>query len=145
MKHIKKFEELDYTDSERRQYQQKVDKIVDGISKSIEYQKYDKTLSDKARIKVNVNLEDSEQSDLTIRFAECMIKVYYSTSDEKTISIYKPSNGYVFSQNTVEDIYSIINKVSHYLSLSDKNLEKIHSTLRRIVSSEDHINQDVKI
>ena len=49
------------------------------------------------------------------------------------------------NNESAEDIYSIIERCSNYLALSEKELSNIYNSLRRLINNEDHIVQDYKI
>ena len=144
MKHLKKFEELEYTSSEKSQYQSKVDSIVDRFAKPIKIMKFDKEVVETPRVKVNVNIDNSEESTLSINFKEVSFKIYQGQSG-RDLSVYKPGNGWILNNESVEDIYSIIERCSNYLALSEKELSNIYNSLRRLINNEDHIVQDYKI
>jgi hypothetical protein len=144
MKHLKKFEELEYTSTEKRDYQSKVDSIINNFLSPIEFMKFDKSVKDQPRVKVNVDITDSEESTLTINFGECSVRIF--TGDKgRVISIYKPGNGYVLTRNTIEDLFKLVNRVSNYLGLSESSLDKIYKILSRFINNENHINQDFSI
>lgn len=144
MKHLKKFEELEYTSDEKREYQSKVDKIVDKFVKPIKMLKFEKEVIESPRVKLNINIDDAKDSTLTINFEEITIKIYPGVH-QKVLSIYKPGNGWVLTSESVEDIFSIISKSSHYLDLGYKDLDNIHKILLKLVNNEDHIIQDWSI
>jgi hypothetical protein len=138
MEKLKKFEEFEYTSSEKNQYQSRVDSIVDKFARPIKMMKFEKEIVETPRIKVNVNIDNSEESTLSIKFDEISFKIYQGQSGRE-LSVYKPGNGWKLTHDSIEDIYSTIKRCSNYLSLSEKELSKIYNSLRILINNEDHI------
>lgn len=141
MKHLKKFEELEYSPAAKSEYQKKVDSIVDKYAKPITMLKFNKKVVETPVVKLNVDIDDAKDSTLTIKFSEISIKIYPGDK-RQVLSIYKPGNGWVLTQESVEDIYSIISKTSHYLNMGEKDLDNVHKILLKLVGVEDNVNQD---
>lgn len=144
MKHLKKFEELEYTSGERNQYQSKIDSIVDRFAKPVKMMKFDKEVIETPRVKVNVNIDESEDSTLSIKFSDVAFKVYSNDSD-RFLSVYKPGNGWLLTNDSVEDIYGIMQRCSNYLSLSESELNNIYKALKRLVNDGEHIVKDFNV
>ena len=143
MKHLRKFEELEYTPTERSDYQSKVDSIVNNFAAMVEFKKFDQLVREKPTLKINVNINDSSESTLSMRFKEISIKIY--KNDEKFLSIYKPGNGWVFTKESVDGIMRIIGKSKDYLDMSESEFNNISSILSRMVDVDDNINKDIAI
>jgi len=144
MKHLKKFEELEYTSAERNQYQSKIDSIVDGFATPISISKYDREVTETPVLKVGVNINDSESSTLSINLNEIQFRIYRSQY-RRVLSIYKPGNGWILTNESIDGIYSIIKKCSNYLSLSESELNNIYKVLRKLSGDENHISMDYNI
>jgi hypothetical protein len=144
MKHLKKFEELEYTSTERNQYQSKIDSVVDGFAKPIIISKYDAEVTETPVLKVNININDPESSTLSMNFKEIQFRIYQSQSG-RSLSVYKPGNGWILTNESVDGIYSIIKKCSNYLSLSESELNNIYKVLRKLSGDENHISMDYNI
>lgn len=144
MKHLKKFEELEYTSTEKRDYQSKIDSIVDSFATMVEFKKFDRLVNEKPTLKINVNIDDSVDSTLAMNFSEISINIY-KNDDGKFLYIYKPGNGWSFTKNSIDGIMRMITKSKDYLDMSESEFNKVLVVLSNMVDIDDHIRKDISL
>ena len=146
MKYLKKFEDLEYTKDDEFNYKKNLDMVFSQISSEVKIIYNNEVKKVKARLTADcINMNGYIKPIYgNIKITDDLQFKVYVKKDDIMLSIYKP-NGIILDGESIDNIYRLFRKMSVYIGILDKEVEKIYNELLNIKDVSDYINDDIKI